>query len=360
MWPPTEPVPTLKQPPPPPGGLMTKTIAVPPPPPGLRPVGSNPPPFDARPSAPMPEGSPQPVFGGPIAPPPPPMPAPPPVQAPYPPPFPMGGASSVRPRWMSIAFIIAIVTVLGAVAAIAAFLVHRSLTETTSSGGGTGSTLASAAVIDAATAATTPIDASAAAVTPPDAERAVVTPVDAAVDEALVIDAAEAVIEEPVDAAPVEPAIDAGGDVAPPDPSDKLVIRSTPPGARVYINGADEGKTPVTIAASNDRHSLALVLPGHDLYLAEVDGKGAHDAKLVAVAPPEGPGGIKVRCKADDRYYVFLDGKPTGQLCPTERLGVQKGEHTIEVYDLVSETRKTFNARVKETRVSVRVRVDYD
>ncbi|MBZ0238572.1 MAG: PEGA domain-containing protein, partial [Deltaproteobacteria bacterium] len=162
-------------------------------------------------------------------------------------------------------------------------------------------------------------------------------------------------------------ALDAAAEVAPLDPteppdpaSDKLVIRSTPPGADVFINGADEGKTPLTIAGSTDRHSLALFLPGHDLYLAEVDGRGTHEAKLQAITPPEGPGGIKVRCKAKDRYYVYLNGKPTGQLCPTERLGVDKGEHTVEVYDLVSETRKTFTARVRKTRVSVRVRVDYD
>ena len=32
----------------------------------------------------------------------------------------------------------------------------------------------------------------------------------------------------------------------------------------------------------------------------------------------------------------------------------------IEVYDLVSETEREFPAKVKETRVSVRVRVDGD
>jgi hypothetical protein len=55
---------------------------------------------------------------------------------------------------------------------------------------------------------------------------------------------------------------------------------------------------------------------------------------------------------------VFLDGKPTGQLCPTERLGVDRGEHALEVYDLVSETRRQFNVKVKELKFSVRVRVD--
>ena len=347
MWPPTEPVPTLKQPPPPPTA---------------RPVGSNPPPFDPSVPRSMPDGSPPPTPHG--APPyvpgqpsmqaPPPMHAPPPVAAPYPPPFPMGGAPSVRPRWMKVTFIITLVLALGAIAAAAAFLVHRSLKETTSSGGGT---VASAAVTDAGIGAGAEVaDASTGAATHDaggeqvathDAAGEQVAAVDAAGEELVAVDAGDG-----ADAAAVAPPLD--------PPSDKLVIRSTPAGARVYINGADEGKTPLTIAGSSDRHTLALFLPGHDLYVAEVDGHGAHDAKLEPITPPEGPGGIKVRCRDDDRYYVYLNGKPTGQLCPTERLGVDKGEHTIEVYDLVSETRKTFTANVRKTRVSVRVRVDYD
>jgi hypothetical protein len=279
----------------------------------MRPVGSNPPPFEPpRPPA-MPEGSPPPTWGAPpphMGPPPgmgmpPPMPSPAPLAAPYPPPFPMAGTPSVRPRWISVVVIVALVATLGAVAAVAGFLIHRSLKET-----GTGSTVASGAVVtDAASTAPSPTD---------DAERAVVAPGDAEAAAIAGIDAGETVIDPPIDAdAAADPAtdvVDAGGEAATPDPSDKLVIHSTPPGAIVYIDGAAEGKTPVTIAGSSDRHTLAIFLAGHDLYLAEVDGTGAHDAKLVAISPPEGPGGIKVRCKVDDRYYVYLVGKPTGQL----------------------------------------------
>ena len=30
---------------------------------------------------------------------------------------------------------------------------------------------------------------------------------------------------------------------------------------------------------------------------------------------------------------MFVDGKPTGQTCPTERLECEMGPHTVEVYD---------------------------
>jgi hypothetical protein len=184
----------------------------------------------------------------------------------------------------------------------------------------------------------------------PDAAVAAVTPIDAgaAIVEAKLPDAAVAA-PPPPDAAAAQ--------VHTPE-SGVAVIDSVPPGARVYVGGADMGVTPVKLPASADRHTIAVFLPGHDLYTAEIDGAKPHTATLVEVTPPDGPAGIKVRCKTKDRYYVFVDGKPTGQLCPTERVGVGLGSHTVEVYDFVTEDRKEFSARVKETRNSLRVKVD--
>ena len=55
---------------------------------------------------------------------------------------------------------------------------------------------------------------------------------------------------------------------------------------------------------------------------------------------------------------ISVDGKPTGQTCPTERIGCEMGPHTVEVYDVVSETRRKWDIVVKETRLSFRVRVE--
>ena len=161
-----------------------------------------------------------------------------------------------------------------------------------------------------------------------------------------------------------KPALDAG---APPDAAsgttapataDTLAIASTPPGARVFLDGADTGTTPVKLPGSPDRHTIALMLANHELYVAQVDGHGAFSIPLKEVTPVNGPAGIKVlRCKPD-RYYVFVDGKPTGQTCPTERIGCEVGAHTVEVYDVVSETRRKWDIVVKDTRLSFRVRVE--
>ncbi len=149
-----------------------------------------------------------------------------------------------------------------------------------------------------------------------------------------------------------------GQDTPQPTEGELLRIDSTPSGAAVYIDGTLLGKTPVTLDASLDRHRLALLLPGYNLHTADVDGVGALNIELSEVTPGGGPGGIKVRCRKKNRYYIFVDGNPTGELCPSERIGVPKGRHVVEIYDPVSDSRREFKAVVTGTRASLRVRVD--
>ena len=52
------------------------------------------------------------------------------------------------------------------------------------------------------------------------------------------------------------------------------------------------------------------------------------------------------------------DGVETGMLCPTERIGVTMGPHTVEIYDPVSDTRRAFPVTVDMRDRSHRVRVD--
>lgn len=196
------------------------------------------------------------------------------------------------------------------------------------------------------------------------ADQVVTTPADAAETVATVpVDATEKVATVPVDA-PAAPPPDAAEKVATTNPtpagsSDSLEIKSKPGGARVFIDGADQGTTPVKLAGSSDRHTLAVLLPGHDLYIAEVDGHGVFNVDLKPVTPMGGQAGIKVlKCKDKERYYVFVDGKPTGMTCPTERIDTVVGPHTVEVYDIVTESRRKFDINVKDERLSERVRIE--
>jgi PEGA domain len=139
---------------------------------------------------------------------------------------------------------------------------------------------------------------------------------------------------------------------------DTVSIVSTPPGATVFLDGAEQGKTPLTLPTARDKHTIAVVKSGFDLYLKEMAGGGAVQATLTEVTPTGGPAGIKVKCKTKDRYYVIVDGAGTGQVCPTERINVPLGPHTVEVYDLVTEQRTQYPVVVKDTEHSLRVKLD--
>ncbi len=249
----------------------------------------------------------------------------------------------------------ALVLVGGGVAVAAWQLVKSDAGATESTGSGSTGAVRTAPA-DAAQVAK--VDAAATA--PADAAQVATAKVDAATTKT--VDAAQvattAVDASIADAKPAAPAIDAGMAVASGSSTD-LAISSTPSGARVYIDGADTGVTPLKLPGSPDRHTIALLLAGHDLYIAQVDGHGAFAIPLKEVTPPAGPAGIKViKCKDKDRYYVFVDGKPTGMMCPTERIETDVGAHTVEVYDAVTEAKKKWDVVVKDTRLSQRVKIE--
>jgi hypothetical protein len=191
---------------------------------------------------------------------------------------------------------------------------------------------------------------------------------------ALVVDAG-VVTEAPasVDAAPVAVAKGApdAAPVAvvpkPPDPTPSVttapaegVLRfeTEPKGAMVYLDGAPKGKTPLELPASGDRHKVAIVLLGHSMFRGEVDGKGVVKATLVPVSASTGEGRIKVRCRTQDRLYISVNGVPTGELCPTERIYTPLGEVTVETYDPVTDTARSHKVVVKPSKGSQRVRLD--
>src|SRR5262249_51158578 len=126
----------------------------------------------------------------------------------------------------------------------------------------------------------------------------------------------------------------------------------------VFVDGADQGPTPLTLPMARDKHTIAIVKAGFALYTKDIDGPQHVDAQLQEVTPTGGEAGIKGKGKTNDRYYVFVDGKPTGQVCPTERINVTLGAHTVEVYDLVTEARTQYPVVLKDTEHSLRVKID--
>lgn len=151
---------------------------------------------------------------------------------------------------------------------------------------------------------------------------------------------------------------DGGVLVAEPTADGRLAVTSKPKGAKVYIDGTLVGRTPLDLDPTSDQHTLAVIQPGYKLYTTEIEGSGAVHIELVEATPPGGPAGIKVRCRHKNRYYVIVDGIEIGQLCPTERIGVELGDHQVEIYDPVTDQRRVYPVKVDQTRLSHRIRVD--
>ena len=262
--------------------------------------------------------------------------APPPLAPP--PPSTLEGKPLPKPR-SKLPLILTVVALAGAGAAVGAWQLMKS-DDSTGSGSG------SHPVVNA------PADAAVVASATPDAAAA------KAIDAGATATVDAAVIAPPADAKIAALPIDAGAAVTLTG-NDQLVISSTPAGARVYLDGSDTGVTPVKLPGSPDRHTIALLLAGHELYIAQVDGHGAFAIPLKEITPTAGPAGIKViKCKDKDRYYVFVDGKPTGMMCPTERIETDVGPHSVEVYDAVTEVKKKWDVLVKDTRLSARVKIE--
>ena len=132
-------------------------------------------------------------------------------------------------------------------------------------------------------------------------------------------------------------------------------------GARVFLDGADTGVTPVKLPGSrrspHDRAAAArpraLRRGGRRHGRVRDHAQGGHAARA---APPASR---SRKCKDKDRYYVFVDGKPTGQTVPDRAHRRPSSARTPSRSTTSSpRRRKTCDIVVKDTRLSVRVKIE--
>lgn len=152
--------------------------------------------------------------------------------------------------------------------------------------------------------------------------------------------------------------VSASLDVATTAASTGQFIIESVPSAVVYVDGTNKGKTPVTLPSANDTFTISLFAEGFALYTGKLSGTGKHVVKLQKAERFAGVGGIKVRCNETKRYYVLVDGRQTGQLCPTERLGVPLGVHQVEIVDLIGDAYRTLSVDADNADKSIRVNID--
>ena len=137
--------------------------------------------------------------------------------------------------------------------------------------------------------------------TPPVAESA---PEEPEIPESTPRPSPVAAVEAPVASAPIAPT------VAEPTPAGRLLVRSTPPGVRVVVNGAARGTTPLALAdLSNGVYDVRLLQEGyeaqeHRLTISSDDPVAGLDAELARI--------VDTRTASLGVGSVFVDTRPTG------------------------------------------------
>jgi hypothetical protein len=138
---------------------------------------------------------------------------------------------------------------------------------------------------------------------------------------------------------------------APAQPLGSLVVRSTPAGARVFVDGREYGRTPVTIGSlSRGSHSVRVARDGYvaaEQRLTITAGQRAHSVTVrltpersaalpVNASParpassPAGMSGVLIVDSRPPGAKVFLNGREVGST-PLELPAVPAGEHALHL-----------------------------
>ncbi len=113
-----------------------------------------------------------------------------------------------------------------------------------------------------------------------------------------------------------------------------ISVTSNPPGAAVWIDGQERGTTPCSVKVSPGSARLTLVRAGYrsrtSPFEAE-EGKTVGETLEAVAAPLEGEARFRAECQTQGRFPIVVDGRETGVLCPSSKLRVAPGPHTIGV-----------------------------
>jgi hypothetical protein len=112
-------------------------------------------------------------------------------------------------------------------------------------------------------------------------------------------------------------------------------ITSQPEGAMVWINGKEQGRTPLQARVPSGSARVVLILAGHGLAASDITAsEGAKVSKqLTAIDPPlEGEARFRAECTTQGKLPIVIDGKETGMLCPFSKLRVEPGVHKIGLF----------------------------
>ena len=113
------------------------------------------------------------------------------------------------------------------------------------------------------------------------------------------------------------------------------MLKVSPAGATVQLDGKEVGSTPSTILTPPAVHRLVITASGYRMLRDVIDtSKGAlFEREMVpAIFPLTGSVGRNVACTTEGKYPVFIDGKEIGALCPISGVRLDPGKHMVGVF----------------------------
>jgi eukaryotic-like serine/threonine-protein kinase len=118
-------------------------------------------------------------------------------------------------------------------------------------------------------------------------------------------------------------------------PPGHLVLKISPSGAIVWIDGKEAGTAPNTMLTTPGAHRIVITASGYRMLRDVVD--TAHGAIVErelapAVFPISGAVGVNVACTSEGKYPVFIDGREIGAFCPIAGVRLDAGRHTIGIF----------------------------
>lgn len=129
---------------------------------------------------------------------------------------------------------------------------------------------------------------------------------------------------------------DAEGPAMPPPPpplpsTGSLRITSTPKGATVYIDGAERGRTPLTLAdMGTGSYDVVLELQGYEPWKETVSVQGERTAELSPELRPPGYGFLHVD-SSPAGADIAIDGKATGRTTPATFEDLPTGRRVLRL-----------------------------
>ncbi|GAA6741896.1 PEGA domain-containing protein [Thermus oshimai] len=135
-----------------------------------------------------------------------------------------------------------------------------------------------------------------------------------------------------------------------------LLLRSTPSGAEVYLDGSLRGRTPLDLTLPEGRYSVELRLSGYEPYRATVQVRAGETARLEARLTPEPRTGTLLLESTPSGAEVYLEGRLQGRT--PLRLTLPEGTYRVELRSPGYEpyTAQVRVERGRETRLSAQLR----